>query len=56
MPVLWAGVRDHLEGLRIGHSELCLVIQHLLEVRDMPLAVCGVAVKTLYQVEYKAGG
>lgn len=45
----WAGFRGHLEGLRIGHRELCLVIQHLLKVGDVPLAVRGVAVETLCQ-------
>lgn len=48
------GVRgkSHLEGLAVDHRELGLIIEHLLKVRNVPLAVRGVAVKALCQ----AGG
>lgn len=37
----------HLGSCYVGNSQLSLVVQHLLKVRNMPGGVCGVTMKTL---------
>lgn len=41
------GLAGDNEGIKEGVGELCLVIQHLLKVRDVPPLVCGVPGKPL---------
>src|SRR5713101_9773637 len=35
-----------LVGLGVEHGQLCLVVQHLFEMRHTPADICGVAMKT----------
>lgn len=42
----------YLESISIQSSQLCLIIQHLLKMRNMPETICWVSVKTLKKKTY----